>query len=64
MHNECLENEYHFILVCPYYRELRNSIQPEYYCKWPSKQKFVQLLKCKFTCKAFIYRQKENDNSV
>ena len=69
-----LENEYHFILVCPYYRELRNTILPKYYCKWPTRQKFVQLLKCqstivmsklaKFTYKAFIYRQKENDNSV
>ena len=24
--NECNENEYHFILVCPYFRELRNII--------------------------------------
>ena len=37
------EDEYHFILVCPIYRHLRNELLPKYYCRWPTKQKFVQL---------------------
>lgn len=39
-----LENEYHFLLVCPYYRELRSEILPRYFCTWPSQQKFTKLL--------------------
>ena len=65
-----LENEYLFILVCPYYRELRNNNLPKYiYVSSPTKQKFVQLLKfqstivmrkmANFTYEAFIYRKKE-----
>ena len=38
------EDEYHFVLVCPIYRHLRNELLPKYYCRWPTKQKFVQLM--------------------
>ena len=39
-----LEDEYHSLLVCPFYLNLRNKYIPQYYHKYPSKQKFVQLL--------------------
>ena len=38
------EDEYHFILVCPVYRELRKSHLPKFYCRWSSKNKFIKLL--------------------
>ena len=44
-----VENEYHFLMVCPSYRNLRNSILPKYYCSWPSKNKFIKLLNEKQT---------------
>ena len=39
-----VEDEYHFLLVCPAYREIRLSILPKYYCSWSSKQKFIKIL--------------------
>ena len=39
-----IEDEFHFLLACPAYRELRTSILPRYYCRWPTKQKFIKLL--------------------
>lgn len=39
-----LENEYHFLLVCPFYRELRKECLPKQYCVWPNQQKFIRLL--------------------
>ena len=40
-----IENEYHFLLVCPLYRDIRDhEILPHYYCVWPSQQKFEKLL--------------------
>jgi exonuclease III len=44
-----VESEYHFLLVCPLYRELRRICLPQYYCSWPNIQKFSQLLKTKQT---------------
>ena len=38
------EDEYHVVLVCPIYWHLRNELLPKYYCRWPTKQKFVQLM--------------------
>ena len=43
------EDEYHFLLVCPAYRYLRNTVLPRYYCSWPSKNKFIKLLNEKQT---------------
>ena len=37
-------DEYHFVLVCPLYRQLRLEILPKYYCRWPTKNKFIRLL--------------------
>ena len=38
------EDEYHFGFVCQIYRHLRNELLPKHYCRWPTKQKFVQLM--------------------
>ena len=40
-----IENEFHFVLVCPFYRQLRNECLPRYYCHWPSLFKFKRLMK-------------------
>jgi hypothetical protein len=39
-----IENEYHFLLVCPYYRELRNKYFKAYFNHWPTLNKFEQLM--------------------
>ena len=39
-----VEDEYHFLLVCPMYRELRETYLPSFYCRWPSTNKFTKLL--------------------
>ena len=41
----CIENEYHFLLICPFYRDLRISILPRYYNNWHTQQKFLNLMK-------------------
>jgi len=40
------ENEYHFLLVCPFYRNIRLQYLPQYFCHWPSIGKFKTLLSC------------------
>jgi hypothetical protein len=39
-----VENEYHFLLVCPLYRDVRSLYLPRYYSHWPTKQKFIMLM--------------------
>ena len=39
-----IENEYHFLLVCPAYRELRKKYFKKYYCSWPTINKFTSLM--------------------
>lgn len=39
-----IENEYHFLLVCPHYRELRIKFFKPIYCHWPNMYKFDNLL--------------------
>ena len=34
-----------FVLVCPFYRDLRIGILPRYYNNWPTQQKFLNLMK-------------------
>jgi hypothetical protein len=41
-----VENEYHFLLICPAYHNLRRQILPKYYCSWPNIHKFISLLNC------------------
>ena len=59
-HMKVVEDEYHFVLVCPFYRDERKECLPKYYCNWPSLQKFKGLLASNQTsilCKLakFIY---------
>ena len=39
-----IENEYHFLLVCPLYRELRQRYMKPYFCHWPTLNKFDELM--------------------
>ena len=39
-----IENEYHFLLVCPKYRHLRVKFFKPYFCRWPSLHKFRMLM--------------------
>ena len=41
-----IENEYHFLLICPLYRDLRRKYLKSYYCQWPTLNKFDDLM-CK-----------------
>ena len=40
-----VEDEFHFLLICHAYRDLRIVTLPRYFCSWPTKQKIVKLLK-------------------
>ena len=39
-----LEDEFHFVLVCPFYETLRKQLIPRYYAQRPSMYKFIELL--------------------
>ena len=39
-----IENEFHFLLVCPLYRELRKQYLKPYFCRWPTLNKFNSLM--------------------
>ena len=39
-----IEDEYHFVLVCPCFRDIIIECLPKYYCHWPNLQKFKLLL--------------------
>ncbi len=41
-----LEDEYHFILICPRYHDLRQLYIKQYYRVRPSMFKFIQLMQC------------------
>ena len=38
-----LEDEYHFLLVCPAYRSFRSLYLPRYYCAWPKLYKLLKV---------------------
>ena len=42
-----IENEYHFLLVCPHYTDIRRKYFAPYYCRWPSMRKFMSLMQSK-----------------
>lgn len=42
-----IENEYHFLLVCPLYAELRRNFFKPYFCHWPNMNKFDNLMMSK-----------------
>ena len=39
-----MEDEYHFLLVCPLYNALRNEYVNKYYHQYPSHENFTRLL--------------------
>ena len=39
-----IESEYHFLLVCPLYKELRRKRFKPYSCHWPNLNKIDQLM--------------------
>ena len=42
-----VENEYHFLLVCPKYANLIKEHLTNYYCRWPTVEKFKNLMSSK-----------------
>jgi hypothetical protein len=68
-----LEDEYHFIMICPFYNDIRKHLIPEYYINRPCMFKFIQLLKsdkkndqyrlASYCIKAFNRRQLKLDDS-
>ena len=42
-----IEDEYHFVLVCPLYRDLREQYLPHEFQKDPNFLKFTRLMKTK-----------------
>lgn len=41
-----IEDEYHFIIICPFYSEIRKEYISKYYVNKPSMHKFIELLNC------------------
>ena len=39
-----IENEFHFLLVCPLYKDLMKKYLKPYYCRWPTLNKFDKLM--------------------
>ena len=39
-----IENEFHFLLVCPSYSDIRRKYLPPYFCNWPTINKFKSLM--------------------
>ena len=39
-----IENEYHFLLICSKYSDLRSKYIKKYYYTWPTQQKFINLM--------------------
>ena len=39
-----IEDEFHFLLVCPHFTELRRKYFKNYFCNWPTLNKFDQLM--------------------
>ena len=68
-----LEDEFHFVLICPFYQELRTTYIKRYYTNNPSMYEFLDLLNSKgkylknlalFIIKAFEIRNTTINNTV
>ena len=67
-----IEDEYHFVLICPIYYDLRKLYIPRYYHVRPSMFKFIELLNTSnlktlnklalFCNKSFIVRNETMNN--
>ena len=42
---QMVEDECHFLLVCPTFADLRRQCLPSYYYRWSSRNKFIIVLK-------------------
>ena len=42
--SEGIEDEFHFLLVCPLYQTVREALLPQYYWIFPTRQKFFNLM--------------------
>ena len=42
--NRHIENEYHFLLICPIYSELRRMYLKPHFSRWPTLNKFDKLM--------------------
>ena len=42
--NYCIEDEFHFLSICPIYTDLRKEMLPNWFCVNPSFDKFTSLL--------------------
>ena len=45
-----VESEYHLLLVCPFYIELRRKYFKPYFCHWPTLNKFDMLMVSQSKC--------------
>lgn len=64
-----IENEFHFLSVCPLYIDLRRKYLPAYYCRWPTMNKFKLLMQNKSrklinNLSKFIYFAHKRRNTV
>ena len=39
-----IEDEYHFVIICPAYRHLCLRYLPKYYCSWPNMSEVLSLI--------------------
>ena len=46
-HDYIKEDEYHFLLACPHFRDLRQKYSKRYYYTWSSIHKFIALMNSK-----------------
>jgi CRISPR/Cas system endoribonuclease Cas6 (RAMP superfamily) len=44
--NRDIEDEYHFVMVCPVYANIRKQFIKAYFYRRPNEMKFIELLKC------------------
>ena len=42
-----VEDEYHFLLICPHYNDIRMKYFSRYFCHWPTMSKFKSLMPSK-----------------
>ena len=42
--SQAIENEYHFLMTCDLYKDLRNKYFKQYYRRWPTLNKFDKLM--------------------
>ena len=54
-HRNLIENEYHFLLICTLYSELRKKYLKTYYYTWPNLHKFSKNIKELLNLSKYIY---------